>query len=181
MLGPAERLALMATPGVFEWYIEGADLAASLMSMGLIDEAFYRRLILDPTKGIARQAHRVGLAEWSRRIYNMGDATILVAAASTVMGIDKATGKPVMKREYGIDDRPLEAIVREPEWAEGEDLAGVEKTMSDGVSLHPDRVMRWTTNDDGSNLRVRDLQDEMIRAQRPTRGLARPRPRPVFT
>lgn len=144
-LAPASKLAILATPGVYERYVQLADFAATLLRRKLIDRAFYERVVSsDPIISLARQTHRVGTTEWARKVYSGGDPTVPVAAASTVLGVDPETRRPVFKRTMGVDDQDLPRLVASPDVKrKGErkrDARPPPQTTADGVSIHPDAL-----------------------------------------
>lgn len=145
-LSAPHKLALLLTPGQFERYIQRADFAATLLRRKLIDEKFYRRIVSeDPILSIARQAHRVGMTDWARHVYQSGETSIPVAAASKILGTNPDTGRPIPKRELGMDDADLPTLLGRAEFTTGprpEPPKGDFKTMPDGISLHPDAISR---------------------------------------
>lgn len=143
-LAPASKLAILATPGVFERYIQLADFAATLLRRKLIDRSFYERIVSgDPIISLARQTHRVGTTEWARKVYSAGDPTVPVAAASTVLGVDPETRRPVLKRQMGVDDQDLPGLMETPDVkprAGKKSEPTPRRASGDGVSVHPDEV-----------------------------------------
>lgn len=159
------KMALLATPQQFERYVRFADLAATLLERGLISKEFYRRVVADdPIRSLARQAERSGTADWARRIYDMADATVPVAAASRILGVDSDTGRPIFKKERGVPDEPLRELLDKTATERTGTPARQEgpATLEDGITIHPDRI------------RSAPLRRAPVRPQRPAREGVRP-------
>lgn len=187
----APRLAIMATPPVMARFTRLSDTVASWVRRGFMDVDFYMRVVSnDPILSLQRQMHREGVVAWANHIYRSGDTTIPVAAASSVLGVEPESRKPVLKAEAGVDGALIDEILAQPEFVSTDDDDDREykppKTMQDGITLDPDALVskqmrRQTNNDRGdgearAQRRARELLHEVeVTVEAPKSPLVKPR------
>jgi hypothetical protein len=134
----------MVGPEVLRNHFQDADIAATMLVRGLISPEFYKLIVSDdPIRSIARKTHRMGTVAMADHVYKSGNIEPIIGAASIVLGVEES-GRVVLKREMGIPDESLDALLSAPDFAQGPgpEALTAPPTMDDGVSLHPDHLAR---------------------------------------
>lgn len=138
------KLAAIAGSDAIEHMMIGSDLAALAFARGYFSKEMYNLIISGhPIFSMARQTHRIGVRDYARFLEKSGDIAPKLGAASTMLGMEKDTGRPVFKRERGVDDATLAEMVATPDiMGEGEVPPEPIEASEDGLALEPDAIQK---------------------------------------